>query len=779
MIPHHPSLVEVAPLSRRLGAGMQSIAFVILLGCMAGRCFVTELPFRISAVPAGIAQQDPSSDAMLPAITDRSELSRVTFAMLLLGALGLWLIGCAFTGELPVRCGPVALLIALFAACSLLSALRASDWRSAWDVWIEQVALLGACWAAAQMCADRRRFRLLVIVLGALGGVLAVKGLWQVTVEVPQRIGDFEMYRAERLAQLGWVDGTPQAKLIESRMRDWSPFGFFSLTNLFASLMVLLSGGAIALGVDKLLPAIRCMRNRSTPRTKGEIDLPLIAAILTCGIGLFVIVILTLTRSRGAIGALAVVTVLGVLVGIFGRSLGRHWKKCVLAGCAVFLLGACGVIGFGLVRDRLPTKTMTFRWYYWTASGQIVRDRPILGVGPGNFPSAYLRYRRPAAEEEIKAPHNLVVHAAVQYGLLGAALYVCILGYVLVAGTRPGRSSDSEHSDNTQCHQSNSKAGRRRLLLLLIVAVFAFTARVVFAPPVNTAMLVLECIAPAAVFFVCLLIASWYGGAEGSPGTSTMRLILVGGLFAFVLHNMVTFSLWAPGAALTFWIIAGACIGQAGGKSWRIVRARWFIAAIFIAGVIAAGQIFWSPVFFRTRYTERMLKSLQEGDILSAVTYAVDASELDPSDARAKADTAKVASMARRANVPKNLMLKSPYEWAVASTLADTANSSYHRLAARLAFEDAQLGGSEGATFDDGVRHMARAVELNPNDARLRVSYARVLLAADRFGECLGQLTAAERLEAQLFPESVEKFNTSELRQIQAIKRQCQSHLDD
>ena len=34
---------------------------------------------------------------------------------------------------------------------------------------------------------------------------------------------------------------------------------------------------------------------------------------------------------------------------------------------------------------------------------------PILGVGYGNFSYGYLAYRLPAAAEEIRIPHNMLV----------------------------------------------------------------------------------------------------------------------------------------------------------------------------------------------------------------------------------------------------------------------------------------------------------------------------------------------------------------------------------
>ena len=211
---------------------VNNVIFVLLLMLLAGRCFLGELPFRTSAVQIGAGGQSVQVSA------DYTELTRISFAVCLLALAGVWLAASATTGRIPVRRGYLIWLVGAFAFWSLGSALLASDTRSALTGWCEQFAILTAGILAVQLCADKRRFLILLVVLTGLAGAMAAQGAWQVFVEAPDRIEDFQLYRLERLAEIGIAPDSPQAAAFEARLSNRAPFGFFSLSNVFASLMV-------------------------------------------------------------------------------------------------------------------------------------------------------------------------------------------------------------------------------------------------------------------------------------------------------------------------------------------------------------------------------------------------------------------------------------------------------------------------------------------------------------------------------------------------------------
>ncbi|MCK4602465.1 MAG: O-antigen ligase family protein, partial [Phycisphaerae bacterium] len=435
---------------------------------------------------------------------------------------------------------------------------------------------------------------MLLVVLAGVGATLAVKGFYQFLAEVPDRVNLFEVNPAEQLAHIGTTPGTVKARLFEARLRDPAPFGFFALANLFASLLIVLLAAAGGLAADKLTAALRNRTAAAAGRKRGEIHLPTLAAALSIIVAVAVAVVLLLTRSRGAIVAAAVALPAAVAGYLLRDRIARHWRRGVLAAACAFLLGLAAVVAYGCKYDRLPTRTMTFRWYYWTASARIVGDNPVFGVGPGNFPAAYLRYRRPAAEEAVKMPHNVLAHAATQYGLPGGALYLAIIAYVLVGMCRP-RKSDELDEDLPVAH----RLGLVRTGVLLVAAVVA--ARLLFGGAGSDPyMIVLEVALPAGVLCAALAVAAWTGGLEAPRSAS--RIALACGAAAFVLHNMVTFSLWIPATALVFWTAAGASLARTGSKARRLSAARWPIAAAGVAAVVAAVAVFWLPVYRKTAF---------------------------------------------------------------------------------------------------------------------------------------------------------------------------------
>ncbi len=782
--PDNPQPQNTSRIKLRCGGALQTTAFVILLLCVVARPFLMELPFRVSML-YGINLAADLTEADLS--VDRGELSRVIFASLLILATVLWLLGGSLAGRAKIRHGWLGVGVLVFALGTLFLVSSASNARDAMTVWAEQAALLSAAFLAVQIFADKRRFAILVVVLAALAGAMAIKGVWQIGFEAPQRIADFELHRAERLADMGWAEGTSQAKLVESRMRDWAPFGFFNLANMFASLLIVISAGACALGAQKLIAAFhesifQKVHKDAGRGRKGEIPLPVLAAILTAIMAVAAVAILILTRSRGAIGS-AVLAAIGCCVAlVFAKRLSRHWKKCVLVGCIMFVLAASAVVGHGLANDSLPTKTMTFRWYYWTASAEMIADHPLYGVGPGNFAQNYLQYRRPAAEEEIKTPHNLFVHAAAQYGIPLGALFVLILAYVLIGATRPrtGQADDDE--------PPVAKPWRGWLLGAILVA-GVFVARWQLANLHDPALLIFEGLLPAIAFAVCLMVAWWWAMPALLRSSSLVRVILTAGLFGLVLHNMVSFSLWAPGVATLFWVTAGACLAQAGPAKPRMFKGGYFkgVRAIFIFLVAMILIFVLKPVLARQPYVGKMLAEIRKGNLFHAAIQAEGKhTKADAPDPIFVADAARLYRAAARDPLnawKKHNLLQAAYWAANRAVYTDRQNSTWRKLAASIAVEHVESysipAPNISPTMTDALIHMAAAVDLNPADARLRLQYARMLLDGERVIECAEQLDAAERLESLLTPGSVEQFTPAERAQIADLRQQATASRND
>lgn len=62
----------------------------------------------------------------------------------------------------------------------------------------------------------------------------------------------------------------------------------------------------------------------------------------------------------------------------------------------------------------------------WTAGLRMIEDRPIVGVGPGNFVTASPRYSRGEMLRFQLGPHNSYVGIAAENGLVGLGLFLLL-----------------------------------------------------------------------------------------------------------------------------------------------------------------------------------------------------------------------------------------------------------------------------------------------------------------------------------------------------------------
>ena len=281
-----------------------------------------------------------------------------------------------------------------------------------------------------------------------------------------------------------------------------------------------------------------------------------------------------------------------------------------------------------------------------------------------------------------------------------------------------------------------------------------------------------EVFLPAAALGVCLVPAGWWGdrsGSELSKLSSPARIALAGGLGAFVLHNTVSLSLSVPGTAFVFWVICGACLAQGGTKASTFKIARWAAAAGVTAGVLAVYVLLWRPVFAKTLWTEVMLAADEPS---RSAAMGERAALADPCDPAPAADTARAHLLWYRAERRMRL-LGFAYQWSLEAISRHKEGWGYHRLAALVAAELAQHVSPGRSAALPALSHMNRAVKLNPNDARLRIDYAEMLLEARDYRKSLAELAAAENIDSELFLESVRKLNANERIRIEHMRNRC------
>lgn len=178
-------------------------------------------------------------------------------------------------------------------------------------------------------------------------------------------------------------------------------------------------------GVLTLILLATLPRLLAGPRDRRSWTLPL---WVTCGLGL------VLTYTRGAwLGFLAGAASLAILLR----------RLLVLGAIGVGLAMFLVLFPSGTLGDRIRSlgdpsdPTLRERLYMWQSGLQMVRDRPLTGVGPGRLQAHYPRYV--SAEAGRKATshlHNTPLQILVERGLLGLAAWLWLWAAFFLRGAR-------------------------------------------------------------------------------------------------------------------------------------------------------------------------------------------------------------------------------------------------------------------------------------------------------------------------------------------------------
>jgi hypothetical protein len=193
---------------------------------------------------------------------------------------------------------------------------------------------------------------------------------------------------------------------------------------------------------------------------------------------------------------------------------------------------------------------LNFRWEYWVGAWKMIHDHPVVGVGPENFGDHYLAYKTLASSEEVKNPHNILVHFTAEYGLFGlAALLALAIGASWKLGAPPPARSSMDPPQGFAL-----KWG-------VALALGIFLARIPLLPGLDSATI---------IWATGFGLLSWVAGyALATAGTGKIgaaspaaALALSCGLLAFLLQDLVNFAWFVPAARTTFIVLLAAALAQ-------------------------------------------------------------------------------------------------------------------------------------------------------------------------------------------------------------------------
>lgn len=145
----------------------------------------------------------------------------------------------------------------------------------------------------------------------------------------------------------------------------------------------------------------------------GHPELIVLACIATCLYPLGMLYALYITFSKGGY------LVLGTTILIIGALMVR--KRYILVKIfvgVVILMTIFILLGYGTKFVSLTQGAFFRRWEYWIAGISMIKEHPVMGIGPDNFGILYSLYKIDIAEETQNA-HNNFLQIWVEQGIFG------------------------------------------------------------------------------------------------------------------------------------------------------------------------------------------------------------------------------------------------------------------------------------------------------------------------------------------------------------------------
>ena len=490
-------------------------------------------------------------------------------------------------------------LMGLLAGWMALSVTWADDQFMAMISAGSFISALALIWALSQLVRSWRRLRIVAAAIVGLLLIYIASGLEYRLLDHPSLVQRWhEVERASTLKQRGWSETEFAFQQYERKVLAGEILSFGASPNTYAAALVLM--GVVAGGV-----VIQRLVNRD------GIAWAALPALLLPAAGY----VLYYTHSRTAMATAILAAALLGAVALLRKWLAAQAKPAYWIGLGVFALGAVAVIGHGLYHGTLVDQSLTNRWYYWTGAARLTAQNPLTGVGWANFGEHYLAVRNPLAVEEVKDPHNFIVRALVELGIIGGLLmagWIARLWWEMARPVTPRIAPVSETPGlrlllglpalalliNALAGVDFSQADARLMSQLSggeVATGNAYVINEVFRRVIAFALL-------AAGIGIAGLRSIMDGQQvrpkmDDRPAPWVLYGLIVG-LAVFLIHNLIDFALFETSALFVFALAAGAALGVR--RTSRLGETPWnktALGALIAAGLLwlaAAGGL-WLP----------------------------------------------------------------------------------------------------------------------------------------------------------------------------------------
>lgn len=619
------------------------------------------------------------------------------FCMLwLLAALGTAL-AAVKGGCLPRRFGWGDLAVGIFVVLHTLAAWRGTSLgspRPAFNMLWEGVAMAVSFLLVRQLVCSAREARAVVAVMIALAVVLSTYGFYQVFVSMPADRAEYASDADGMLRRAGqWYPrGSPERIAFENRLASTEPLATFALTNSLAGFLVVWL--VVGLGV------LTNQQQNAKPMVIAALLIPIAGCLV-------------LTKSRSAIAALGLSVL--TIFAIYGLSR-RHLKLLggALAIAAILIVAAVLIGGLDAKVLTEAGKSLGYRLQYWQSTIAMIRDRPLLGVGPGNFQDYYTQYKLPEASEEIRDPHNWMFEVAATTGLPALLALGAVIGFALWRIARR-KTAETDHRSTRAAHSDGFVYGG---------AAAGFVVALIVGPLSGLPLGMEKLAGGLCVGAISLLVLHrWVREGQLSPTVVAVAIL------AILVNLLASGGILYPAVAGSLWLLLAVGLNLT--EERRPLVGKLAPAIVFIGCAIATiAQYFtgYSPVL---RSQGAMMLALELVDDRAAQERALLlAAEADP---RAAEPWQEIASLRLRRwlDEPGTRALEEFRKASEHYLLLKPQSSSAYRLVGnwwRQIFDAAP----SAISAEQAAVQLSRAVELYPNLAALR---AELALAYDAAGE--------------------------------------------
>lgn len=555
-----------------------------------------------------------------------SALSLLISSVVLLSVV-LWVIVSIFRKKTFYRFSGLEAGFSIFLIAAIISLIVAANKRAAITDMVTLLAPILMALLLVQILETPGKIRLLLIVTVALGAASTYQCIDQIRTGNKDMIENYEENPSVQLKMLGIRENTFEHFLFEHRLYSSDIRGFLTTSNSTGAFLILSAFAGVGLFIEML-----------KDRGKSSSHVPLISCAL---VTVFVIAGLLLTRSKGAIGAGILGSIMLACCLAFGKQLYRRRMVILVLLILLVVASAAGVIFYGVSHGRLPGgNSMLVRWQYWQGAARMYADKPLTGVGGGNFAGYYTHYKPDSALETVSDPHNFILSLLTQYGPIG------LIGFLTTFLIPLYKTVFSRPEPSLQNFQAGSDNKPPIQILLIFILVTLLLLRPILMadelgedPAVIFWVILILYVVPVCVFIVAFRFL-WSSQKKLFEQATTIgpvvQVSIFCGIAAVLIANLIDFAIFEPAVMTLLWMMIASLISidRQAKKNKSIVLIPHITGRIAAAAVCAAVVI----VYFNYALVPSIKAGAKvlraERDPRSALWLLARAAKDDPMDPR-------------------------------------------------------------------------------------------------------------------------------------------------